>query len=158
MQRSRYTHIAKQVFPYSQESTTSSLPYISLVYNPNLHTYHWWRIRAFIPIIGGESDLIGSIFDVFSSRLLRKSVNSDYFGVIIYNWWRKVRKIGYSLYKTLILLKVHMNTPNIRDFRSKTYSGAFVTGRIHRKVGIFNEIFPKNRKIRNYWYKIRFKL
>ena len=23
-----------------------------------------------------------------------KSVKSDYFGVIIYNWWRKVRKIG----------------------------------------------------------------
>ena len=31
------------------------------------------------------------------------------------------------------------------------------TGRIHRKLGIFDEIFPKNRKIRNYWYKIRFK-
>ena len=27
MQRSRYTHIAKQVFPYSQESTTGSLQY-----------------------------------------------------------------------------------------------------------------------------------
>ena len=41
MQRSRYTHIAKQVFPYSQESTTGSLqrtyhnrsPYISQVNN-----------------------------------------------------------------------------------------------------------------------------
>ena len=28
MQRSRYTHIVKQVFPYSQESTTGSLPFI----------------------------------------------------------------------------------------------------------------------------------
>ena len=48
MQRSRYTHIAKQVFPYSQESTTSSLPTLSLVYNSNLSlidkpTYHWCR-------------------------------------------------------------------------------------------------------------------
>ena len=52
MQRSRYTHIAKQVFPYSQESTTGSLqysyhnrsPYSSQVYNLYLplvenHTY-----------------------------------------------------------------------------------------------------------------------
>ena len=31
MQRSRYTHIAKQAFPYSQESTTGSLPYLPLV-------------------------------------------------------------------------------------------------------------------------------
>ena len=30
MQRSRYTHIAKQVFPYSQESTTGSLPHLPL--------------------------------------------------------------------------------------------------------------------------------
>ena len=33
MQRSRYTHTVKQVFPYSQESTTGSLPYLSLAYN-----------------------------------------------------------------------------------------------------------------------------
>ena len=32
MQRSWYTHIAKQVIPYSQESTTGSLPHSALVH------------------------------------------------------------------------------------------------------------------------------
>ena len=48
-----------------------------------------------------------------------KLVKSGYFGVIICNWWRKVRKLGYSLTKMLILLKVHTNTTNTRDFRHK---------------------------------------
>ena len=64
MQRSRYTHTAKQVFPYSQESTTGSL---------HKHTHYTIINDKALFIIGGESDLIGSIFDVFSSRLLRKN-------------------------------------------------------------------------------------
>ena len=83
MQRSRYTHIAKQVFPYSQESTTGSLQYsyhnrslhtpqVNNLYLPLVenHIHHWYKQTLFI--IGGESVLIGSIFDVFSSQLLRK--------------------------------------------------------------------------------------
>ena len=83
MQRSRYTHTAKQVFPYSQESTTSSLPYLSLVYNTP-YSFIGETVLIIggetvliiggetVLIIGGEPDLIGSIFDVFSSRLLQK--------------------------------------------------------------------------------------
>ena len=48
-----------------------------------------------------------------------KSVKSDYFGVIFYNWWRKVRKIGIFQIKMLILLKTYTKTPNTRDFRHK---------------------------------------
>ena len=65
MQRSRYTHTAKQVFPYSQEPTTGSLHKSTLV-----HTI--LTIDKPIFIIGGESVLIGSIIDVFSGQLLRK--------------------------------------------------------------------------------------
>ena len=66
MQRSRYTHTAKQVFPYSQESTTGSLPLTISIGNII------FTIGKLVPIIGGEPVLIGSIIDVFSSRLLRK--------------------------------------------------------------------------------------
>ena len=67
MQRSRYTHTAKQVFPYSQGSKTGSLHSLSTSVQSNIST-----IGRTIFIIGGESNLIGSIFDVFSSQLLRK--------------------------------------------------------------------------------------
>ena len=80
-----------------------------------------------------------------------KLVKSDYFGVIIYNWWRKVQKIGIFAIQNAILLKVHTNNPNIRDFRFKNIQWSIFAGRI------FDEIFPKNREIRNYWCKIRFK-
>ena len=45
-----------------------------------------------------------------------KSVKSDYLGVIICNWWRKVQKLGYSLTKMLITLEIYTKTPNTRDF------------------------------------------
>ena len=76
-----------------------------------------------------------------------KSVKSDYFGVIMYNWWRKVRKSGYSLYKMLILLKVHTNNLNIRDFRFKTYSGAFLQAEYTENSGYSMVFFRKIRKI-----------
>ena len=74
MQRSRYTHIAKQVFPYSQESTTGSLQrtYHNNHHSPQVDNPTFITSKTFYFIIGGESVLIGSIFDVFSSRLLRK--------------------------------------------------------------------------------------
>ena len=67
-----------------------------------------------------------------------KSVKSDYFGVIIYNWWRKVRKIGIFAnqnayftknlyedpeYSGIFAIKTHnssvlmQNTPKTRDIR-----------------------------------------
>ena len=47
----------------------------------------------------------------------------------------------------LILLKVHMNNPNIRDFRFKTYSGAFMQAEYTEKSG-YSMVFFKNRKNR----------
>ena len=92
MQRFKVHSHSQAVFPYSQESTIGSLQYHTT--QPNIgkknYTCLWCGI---IPFIGGESVLIGSIFDVFSCQLLQKSVKSDYFGVIFYNLWRKVRKI-----------------------------------------------------------------
>ena len=55
----------------------------------------------------------------------------------------KSEKSGYSLYKTLILLKVHTNTPNIRDFRSKTYSGAFLQAEYTENSGYSMRFFRK---------------
>ena len=57
----------------------------------------------------------------------------------------------------LILLKVHTNTPNIRDFRFKNIQWSVFAGRIHRKLGIFDEIFPKNQKNHNIAHKVNFK-
>ena len=58
--------------PYSQESTTGSLHQCTI--HP---THHWCRTQPFIGesfklFIGGESSLIGSIFDVYNCRLLQK--------------------------------------------------------------------------------------
>ena len=60
MQRSRYTHIAKEYSPTHRSlqpvaSSTTNQPIIGV------KTQH---------IIGGESILVGSIFDVFSCQLL----------------------------------------------------------------------------------------
>ena len=79
-----------------------------------------------------------------------KSVKSHYFGVIIYNWWRKIRKIGYSLIKMLISLKIYTKTPNTQDFHNKN-------SQFKQKLGIFDEIFLKNREIHIIWYKINHK-
>ena len=87
----------------------------------------------------------------------KKSVKSDYFWVIICNWWRKVRKSGYSLTKMLISLKIYTKTPNTRDFCHKNSQLKHFSSRIHRILGIFHEIFPKNREIRIIWYKITHK-
>ena len=83
MQRFKVHSHSQAVFPYSQESTSGSLQY---------HITHLSLV--ILPFIGGESILIGSIFDVLVVDCSEKLVKSDYFGVIIYNWWRKVQKIG----------------------------------------------------------------
>ena len=59
----------------------------------------------------------------------------------------KSEKSGYSLYKTLILLKVHTNNPNNRDFRSKNIQWSVLQAEYTENSGIVDEIFPKNRKI-----------
>ena len=46
----------------------------------------------------------------------KKLVKSDYLGVIICDWWRKIRKIGIFANQMLTSLEIHMKTPNTRDF------------------------------------------
>ena len=46
----------------------------------------------------------------------------------------------------LILLKVHTNTPNIRDFQSKTYSGALLQTEYTENSGYSMRFFRKIRK------------
>ena len=67
----------------------------------------------------------------------------------------KNRDIRYT--KRLFYWKFVRTTRIIGIFDLKTYSRAFVTCKIYRKLGIFDEIFPKNRKIRNYRHKIKYK-
>ena len=47
----------------------------------------------------------------------------------------------------LILLKVHTNNPNIRDFRFKTYSGAFMQAEYTKNSGYSMVFFRKIGKI-----------
>ena len=62
MQRPRYTHTAKQVFPYSQESTTGSLPYLSLVYNT---PYSSLMIK---PVLIKCFHFLCEIWDIFAEK------------------------------------------------------------------------------------------
>ena len=77
----------------------------------------------------------------------KKSVKSDYFGVIVYNWWRKVRKSGYSLIKTLISLKIYTKTPNTRDFRHKSSQSKRFYAEYTENSGYSMRFFQKIGKI-----------
>ena len=55
----------------------------------------------------------------------------------------KSEKLGYSLYKKLILLKVHTNIPNIRDLWFKNIQWERICRQNTPKLGIFDEIFRK---------------
>ena len=48
-----------------------------------------------------------------------KSVKSDYFGVIICNLWRKVRKIGIFTNQNAYFTKIYTKSLNTWDFRHK---------------------------------------
>ena len=72
-----------------------------------------------------------------------KLVKSDYFGVIIYNWWRKARKIGIFAIQNAYFTESSYEQPNIRDFRSKTYSGAFLQAEYTENSGYSMRFFRK---------------
>ena len=76
-----------------------------------------------------------------------KSVKSDYFGVIIYNWWRKVRKIGIFAKQNAYLLKIHTNNPNIWDFRFKNIQWSVFQAEYTKKSGYSMVFFRKIGKI-----------
>ena len=65
--------------------------------------------------------------------------------------------MGYSLIKTLVSLKIYTKTPNTWNFRHKNSQLERFLCRIHRKLGIFDEIFPKSWEIPIIWYKINHK-
>ena len=50
-----------------------------------------------------------------------------------------------------------MKTPNTWDFHHKNSQLEHFLSRIHQKLGIFDEIFPKNLEIHIIWYKITHK-
>ena len=54
----------------------------------------------------------------------------------------------------LVSLKIYTKTPNIWDFCHKNSQLERLLCKIHWKLGIFDEIFLKNREIRIIWYKI----
>ena len=120
MQRFKVHSHSQAVFPYSQESTSSSLQYHTSITSvePYLSTGINQPIIGIVHLlfIGGESILIGSIFDVVSCRLLRKLVKFDYFGAIFYNWWRKVRKIGIFANQNAYFTKYLHEDPEYSGF------------------------------------------
>ena len=77
----------------------------------------------------------------------KKSVKSDYFGVIIYNWWRKVQKIGIFAIQNAYFAESSYEHPNIRDFRFKTCSGAFLHAEYTENSGYLMVFFRKIGKI-----------
>ena len=86
MQRSRYTHIAKQVFPYSQESTTGSppqcvQPYLSLVVQHIYHTY-----------LGTDLVQITDVFNAQPSFPMTLDCHTD--GKFT-RWWKIRHSIGH---------------------------------------------------------------
>ena len=84
----------------------------------------------------------------------KKLVKSDYFGVIICNWWRKVRKLAYSLSKMLISIQITTKTPNIRDFRHNNSKFDRVHAEYTKNSGYSMRFFRKIGKICINWYKI----
>ena len=83
-----------------------------------------------------------------------KSVKSGYFGVIIYNWWRKVRKIGIFTYQNAHFTKNLHEDPKYLGFSPQKLTIRVFFMQNTPKLGIFDEIFPKNQEIRIIWYKI----
>ena len=73
----------------------------------------------------------------------KKSVKSDYLGVIICNWWRRVRKSGYSLPKMQNTLKIHTKTPKTQDFRQKLYSLSILHAQYTENSGHLMIFFQK---------------
>ena len=77
-----------------------------------------------------------------------KSVKSDYFGVIIYNWWRKVRKIGiFADQNTYFTRNLHedpeysgffaIKIPNLGVVHAEYTKYSGYSMRFFRKIGKF---------------------
>ena len=60
-----------------------------------------------------------------------KSVKSDYFGVIIYNWWRKVRKIGIFAIQNAYFTESSYEHPEYSGFSIQKHTVEHFSSRIH---------------------------
>ena len=72
-----------------------------------------------ILIIGGESVLIVLFLMCLVVDYSEKLVKSDYFGVIVYKWWRKVQKIGIFAIQNAYFAESSYEHPNIGIFDLK---------------------------------------
>ena len=72
-----------------------------------------------------------------------KSVKSDYLGVIICIWWRRVQKIGIFAAQNAKHTANSYEDPKKLGFSPKITQFEHFTCRIHRKLGTFDVIFPK---------------
>ena len=77
-----------------------------------------------------------------------KSVKSDYFGVIVYNWWRKVRKIRIftdqnayftkNLHEGPRILRIFaIKIPNLSIVHAEYTENSGYSMRFFRKIGKF---------------------
>ena len=65
----------------------------------------------------------------------KKSVKSDYLGVIISIWWRKVQKSGYLLHKMQNTLQIHTKTQKNWDLPHKLHSLSILQPEYTEKLG-----------------------
>ena len=72
-----------------------------------------------------------------------KSVKSDYLGVIICNWWRKVRKIGIFAAQNAKYTANLSEDPKKLGSSPKITQFEHFTCRIHQKLRTFDVIFQK---------------
>ena len=86
-----------------------------------------------------------------------KSVKSDYFGVIIYNWWRKVQKIGIFAVQNAYFTKNLHEDPKYSGYSPQEVPNLSILSRIHQKIGIFDGIFPKNWENHSISHKVNLK-
>ena len=75
-----------------------------------------------------------------------KSVKSDYFGAIICNWWRKVRKIGIFAKQNAYFTESSYKYPEYSDFRHKTRTVECFHAEYTKNLGHLMRFFQKSGK------------
>ena len=81
-----------------------------------------------------------------------KLVKSDYLGVIICIWWRKVQKIGIFANQNAKYTTNSYEDPKKRDLPHKITQFKHFSSRIHQKIRTFVVIFLENWKTHKTWY------
>ena len=76
-----------------------------------------------------------------------KSVKSDYFGVIIYNWWRKDRKIRIFAKQNAYFTESSYEHPKYSGFSIQKPTVGHFSGRIHQKIRKIRKITVFHTKL-----------